>query len=1159
MNKYHYLKKILKISLWTLFSFVILFSIILTLIVWILSPSQLTPLAEKYANQFLDADVKLGKVELTVWKTFPNITVDVDNLEILTHAFDNLPKEERAKLPAYQDTLLTMDKFHGGVNVLKLLVGSIEVNDVMLENPYANIVVYSPTVASYNITKPSSDEPSVMPDIIINSIEISHCNNINYYSAEDLVYTNVSIPASQFIKQEKGKYQFLLDAMVSIKIGEVQALNKFPIYINGNVDWNLKQIMKVGIENWKLKLGNTPIKLTLDADLTKSTKINKFNAVIGEFNFTEIKKYLPKEYLGFASDIETNCRGTLKFELKEPYEMEKSLIPSLEVSLDVPDSYLIGHNGKRLDNFTFAIKANINGKNIDDSRIDLSRFKVKGESLTLNANGSATHFISNPKATGEVQCNVDIAKALEIFDIPFHYTMRGKAHADIKFDIKLGDITKKLFQNIGLTGDLNLRNFTFASKADSIHLYANRANMFIGSKEKFKNEENLTKNIFKATFSIDSLNLMYKGLNLTMLKGVAGMGGIGNLAQLGDNKHYIPIGGEVKAHKINVTDVDSSNVKFTDLSCNISFRQYKPESMKSIANLQIKAARARFNSHTIRAGLNDGDIELQLAPQENRLTITLDSIQKIYPELSEDSILTLLAEKYKDKNIKFNHTRRGEVIELATDKETKGFLRRWDVKGSVKASRGRLITPYFPLRNRMSDLDIKFNLDSFIVNSANLQSGSSSFNLNGGIRNMRSTLLGQFVRPLSINFSLYSDTLDVNQLMTAAFTGVNYAESTNKATFNNSDNIDDSDLQKELDADTTLTAIIIPSNINADINIFAKYAKYADLNLHNMSGALQVNNGAMRLNNFKTESDVGNMVFNALYAARNKKRIRFAFDLGLDSIELKRFIKLIPEVDSILPLLNSMDGIIKADIAATTDIDSTMNVLLPTLTAAVKMHGDSLVLFDSDTFSSIAKMLRFKNKKRNLIDDMTVEFIIKDNKLELFPFVFMMDRYKIGIMGSNDLAMNLKYHISVLKSPIPFKFGLNISGTPENLKYSLGKAKFKEGGMGSVSPAFVETTRINLRDQIEKAFKRGARAAIQSNIKVDHLKAGELDSETLSANDSLQLIKEGLIEAPAQPLTPKQLKEKQRLERKQAKEKAKQEKEAKKKTEKGTAIKREEN
>lgn len=40
--------------------------------------------------------------------------------------------------------------------------------------------------------------------------------------------------------------------------------------------------------------------------------------------------------------------------------------------------------------------------------------------------------------------------------------------------------------------------------------------------------------------------------------------------------------------------------------------------------------------------------------------------------------------------------------------------------------------------------------------------------------------------------------------------------------------------------------------------------------------------------------------------------------------------------------------------------------------------------------------------------------------------------------------MNFKYHISILKSPLPFKAGVNISGNLDKMKIRVGKAKYKD-------------------------------------------------------------------------------------------------------------------
>ena len=153
-----------------------------------------------------------------------------------------------------------------------------------------------------------------------------------------------------------------------------------------------------------------------------------------------------------------------------------------------------------------------------------------------------------------------------------------------------------------------------------------------------------------------------------------------------------------------------------------------------------------------------------------------------------------------------------------------------------------------------------------------------------------------------------------------------------------------------------------------------------------------------------------------------------------------------------------------------------------------------------------------------MIDSMTVELLVENSQMQLFPFMFNFDRYKLGVLGYNDLNLNFKYHISVLDSPIPFKFGINIYGNPDDMHFRFGGAKYKDGMAGELVQ-IVDTTRINLREQINAAFRRGARAALRSELRVNRRpdirkEMSENENDTLSSSDSLKLIQEGMIEKP---------------------------------------------
>lgn len=156
-------------------------------------------------------------------------------------------------------------------------------------------------------------------------------------------------------------------------------------------------------------------------------------------------------------------------------------------------------------------------------------------------------------------------------------------------------------------------------------------------------------------------------------------------------------------------------------------------------------------------------------------------------------------------------------------------------------------------------------------------------------------------------------------------------------------------------------------------------------------------------------------------------------------MKVDRLISLIPEVDSMLPMLRSFEGVVDCQIAATAAVDTMMNIDLSTLNAACSIHGENMVLLDGETFTEIAKMMHFKNKQRNLIDRISVNMLVRNNQIELFPFIIEMDRYKAAVSGVQKLDMSFNYHISVLKSPIPFRLGINIFGTLDKFKFRLGR------------------------------------------------------------------------------------------------------------------------
>ena len=120
----------------------------------------------------------------------------------------------------------------------------------------------------------------------------------------------------------------------------------------------------------------------------------------------------------------------------------------------------------------------------------------------------------------------------------------------------------------------------------------------------------------------------------------------------------------------------------------------------------------------------------------------------------------------------------------------------------------------------------------------------------------------------------------------------------------------------------------------------------------------------------------------------------------------------------------------------------------------------------------------FKNRSGSTIEDMSVQGIIRDDLLEVFPFVLQVDRYTLAMSGVQHFDQNFQYHISVLRSPVPFRFGINIFGNFDSWKWRLGKALYKSTEV-PVFTAEVDTLKYNLINSIHNIFSRGVDRALE--------------------------------------------------------------------------------
>ncbi|MDE7102563.1 MAG: AsmA-like C-terminal region-containing protein, partial [Bacteroidales bacterium] len=209
-----------------------------------------------------------------------------------------------------------------------------------------------------------------------------------------------------------------------------------------------------------------------------------------------------------------------------------------------------------------------------------------------------------------------------------------------------------------------------------------------------------------------------------------------------------------------------------------------------------------------------------------------------------------------------------------------------------------------------------------------------------------------------------------------------------------------------------LALFMVPDNLDLRIEVNANKVYYDRSAFDSIRGKIRVRNKAVNLREFHMQAWGADMTMNLVYASRSHRRADIGADVLFSGIRVDSLVRSFSVLDSTLPMLRSFEGNVDLQATASAQLDSAVNIQLPTLTAAMHLHGDSLVLLDGETFARISKALMFKNKNRNLIDSISAVVTVQNDKITIYPFVIEIDKYKVAVGGWQDMNMDYRYHMS---------------------------------------------------------------------------------------------------------------------------------------------------
>ncbi|WP_455637870.1 AsmA-like C-terminal region-containing protein [Parabacteroides sp.] len=1041
----------------------------------VLPPEKLTPLVIEQTNKFLNAHLDCERIELTYFETYPHLGIRLTNGHLISHAAeDSTAHDEELAVPS--DSLLA---FKTAVISLRptdyLFGGKITIGEVSIEEPRFYGYVNKKGAANWDIYSSKSDSADATGDAgkPLLPIDLQKVRISNGHFTYDDRQADLFAEINGFFLNLDGSLTNG-ENKLDVETGSTSILFSSPTYtLKNKLALKLKSQLllsdnygTIALKDAELWVDNLPFTANgsiSSIPLLNQTKIDmEMGLNISDMN--DLMKFIPDAYLRNRDKMQ--AKGSIRMEGNIHGYLGDSIVPSVNLCCKIANgSYHVKGIKQGIDTLEMDVDLHLNGLHPDSSFVSLEQLTLKGLTTSLDMQAKVTHLLTSPDVDTRVKGKIDFTRLTEEFLNPDTLLLQGVMNADLTARFNVDDLLNSRYGSLYASGKLNIDTLKAFSLPLGMDVFVTNAHL--AADTTLQGSSYIAdKDLMKLTLSLDSLNMKYQE---TISTNISKLSVVAKTSATIDTTAVHSLTTQIQFDRLSTRLPDSAWLVAgqTTLKGGI-----KP----SASNKQIPTAGAAISVDTLRYFI----LPLRTGIVLSQNTFNIEA-------LPYRDALRQRMQARNDSTLRANRQRRvrrpageGQARQSQVDSTdvTAQLLRQWEVRGSISFKQMRGFSRLMPLPMRIDPTTMKFNTNDVTLTDARLHLGKSDFVLNGEINHIRQAMLRG--GKLKGDFSLTSDYIDCNQLMKALNAGMQYSEQhlgndSSALSEESLATLDTHALQDSIAGtapiDTTDQVFVIPKFLDMTLHTNVKKIDFKDVELSNVAGEVIIRDQSINLSNLAMDSNIGKGKMTMFYTAKDDRGAAAGFDLDMEDVQVEKLIGLYPAIDTLVPMLRSFEGVVDCQLTATCRIDSTMSLDMPSLNSACYLHGQNMVLLDGETFTEISKTLMFKNKKRNVIDSISVDLAIKDNKIEVFPFLVEMDRYKVAVGGTHNLDMTFNYHLSVLKSPVPFKLGIDIIGNLDNFKYKIVKCRYKDL-FKPAKEAELDSTRTNIRKEIRESIRQ---------------------------------------------------------------------------------------
>jgi len=451
-----YMKVIKKIA-WFLFVLIIGL-VIAAIVIPTLYKDEIVEKLKITLNDQLNAKVDFDDINLSLFSSFPNARIDIENLSITgidTYADTRLYRSKHTMLDVGLSSLIKEDiPYH--------------LREVIIDEANLIIIRSKDGTANYEITKDTEGEKaSYILDL--DKYEINE-SKITYIDQE----SDLKIVIDELDHSGKGRFtEDIYDLDTYSESGSMTVISSGVRYIRA-AKAKLDAIVNINLPNEKYTLRNNKLtlnELNLEAnghvqmkgdDMYVDAKIKGL-----EDNFRSYLSVVPHAYIDQFTNVATEGKGALTANIKGNYNSVKDIFPAIDFDLKISDAFVKYNNMPNAVEDIFAnIQIDAKEGNYSDLVVNIPTIKARVGDDPIEGKLVISDSTGDPNLNGFLKANIDLRNWKSAIPSEMVNDMDGKIKSDIFFGAKVSDIESSNYGALALKGNMTLSDIDIKREND---------------------------------------------------------------------------------------------------------------------------------------------------------------------------------------------------------------------------------------------------------------------------------------------------------------------------------------------------------------------------------------------------------------------------------------------------------------------------------------------------------------------------------------------------------------------------------------------------------------------------------------------------------------------------------------------------------------------